>query len=34
MQPKDQNTIEGRVTIERPVEAVFELYRDFRIQRR
>ncbi|HEU5246065.1 MAG TPA: SRPBCC family protein [Candidatus Udaeobacter sp.] len=28
--PADENTIEGRITIRRPVEEVFEFYRDFR----
>jgi uncharacterized membrane protein len=27
--PQDENTIEGRITIERPVGRVFEFYRDF-----
>src|SRR5262245_30838567 len=27
---RNENTVEGRVTIERPVEKVFEFYRDFK----
>ena len=28
--PQDENTIEASVTIQRPVEKVFEFYRDFK----
>jgi hypothetical protein len=30
LSPRDENTIEGRVTIQRPVEKVFGFYRDFK----